>query len=467
MWLPVATALLALAIFLVDAVTPAQVTVSWAYIVVILLAGLFLRTRGVVLVTLVCAVLTIVGYFVYPPIDQLGLYTAVTNRTLSIVALGVTAFLVVRGQAAAVALRQQADYLDLTHDSMFSRTMDNVITYWNRGAEEMYGWTADEAIGKNAQQLLETTFPIPRTAIDAVLVKTGRWEGELGHTTRDGKRLVVASRWSLQTDKGGRPVAFLETNNDVTERKKSQESLAQAQADLSRVNRIMLVGEMTASIAHEINQPLTGVISNAGTALRWLAAVPPDIDEARQYLQFVIKDGNRASAVITRIRGLVRKESHRTDQVAINDAVLEVLALANAELERNWIVVRTELSRNIPIVRADRVQLQQVILNLVANAIEAMSVVADRPRELTLVTASPDASRLLVEVRDTGPGLDPDNANAVFHSFYSTKPEGTGMGLSISRSIVEAHGGKIEGVPNEPYGTAFRFWVPLDGDKEV
>jgi PAS domain S-box-containing protein len=465
MRLPIATALLALAILVVDAITPASLAISWAYVLVILLAGQFLRAQGVVLVTIGCIGLTVVGYFFYPPATQVDLYVAVANRALSSAALGVTAFFVVSGQSTARALREQADYLNLTHDSMFSRTLDNVITFWNHGAQEMYGWTAEEAVGKNAQQLLHTIFPVPRDQVDAEVLRTGRWEGELGHTTRDGTPIVVASRWALQSDKNGQPVGFLETNNDVTERRKSQESLAQAQADLTRVNRIMLVGEMTASIAHEINQPLTGVISNAGTAMRWLAAKPPEIEEARHYLELILKDGNRASEVIKRIRGLVRKESQRADEVDINEAVREVVALATSELEKNRIAVQTELASNVPVVKADRVQLQQVVLNLVANSVEAMSTVGDRPRELVVVTGASDPKEVFVEVRDSGPGLDPANMDALFRSFYSTKPDGTGMGLSISRSIVEAHGGDLSAEPNHPYGAVFRFTVPTDGER--
>jgi PAS domain S-box-containing protein len=347
---------------------------------------------------------------------------------------------------------------------MFSRTMDNVITFWNHGAEEMYGWTAAEALGRNAQQLLSTVFPVPRNEVDAELLRTGRWEGELGHTTRGGKQLVVASRWALQTDKNRQPTAFFETNNDLSEQKRSQESLAQAQADLTRVNRIMLVGEMTSSIAHEVSQPLTGVVSNAGTALRWLAAEPPNLAEARHYLELIVRDGKRASDVIARIRGLVRKEAPLTDGMDVNSAVLEVLALAHAEAERNRVAVRTDLDGNLPTLLADRVQLQQVMLNLVVNAIEAMSTVDERPRELTVATGRDGASQVFVEVRDSGPGLDPSDVDSLFRSFYSTKPDGMGMGLSISHSIIEAHGGTLEALPNQPYGAVFRFRVPIDAE---
>ena len=464
MRLPIMTALLALVILIADAVTPAEIAITWTYVLVILLASQFLQARGVIFVMLACALLTVVGLFPNPPTSQFGWYAAVTNRALSVLALSVTAFLVVRGQAAAKSLREQADYLNLTRDSMFSRTMDNVITFWNRGAEEMYGWTAAEALGQNAQQLLRTAFPVPRDEVDAELLRTGRWEGELGHTARNGTRLVVASRWALQTDKSGQPTAFLETNNDISERKKTQESLAQAQADLTRVNRILLVGELTSSIAHEVNQPLTGVVSNAGTALRWLAAKPPNVEEARQYLELIVRDGKRAGDVIARIQGLVRRESPRIDQVDLNTAVLEVLALAHAQAENNRIAVQTDLATNLPTLKADRVQLQQVMLNLVVNAIEAMSLVNDRPCELSVATGHDGPSHLFVEVRDSGPGVDPSDMDAVFRSFYSTKPNGMGMGLSISHSIIEAHSGSLEVLPNQPHGAIFRFRVPTDAE---
>ena len=251
----------------------------------------------------------------------------------------------------------------------------------------------------------------------------------------------------------------------MTERKRTQASLEHAQANLQRVNRVMLVGEMTASIAHEINQPLTGVVANAGTCLRWLAAEPPDLDEVRHYLGLIVRDGNRASEVISRIRGLVRKEPPRADRLDINDALLEVIGLSNSELQKNWVVVRTQFGGNVPIVPADRVQLQQVMLNLIVNASEAMSAVTDRPRELVVKTgASADLTEVFVEMHDSGPGLDPSIVNSLFESFYTTKANGMGMGLSISRAIVEAHGGHLQAGPNQPHGAVFRFTLPIRGE---
>jgi two-component system sensor kinase FixL len=464
--LPSATAAVTLAILIVDLVTPPEIAISWAYVVVVLMAAQFLPARGVVLVALGCVGLAVVASVLTPPPDVAALYAVLANRVLSILAVGLTAFLVVRGQSADTALREQANLLDLTYDSIFSRSMDDTITFWNRAAQDLYGWTGAEAIGKRARELLQTTFPVSPDEINAELVRTGRWEGELVNKKRDASEIVVASRWSLQADKDGRPTAILETNNDVTERKLTQESLQQAQANLARVNRVMLVGEMTALIAHEINQPLTGVVANAGTCLRWLAAQPPDLDEVRHYLGLIVRDGNRASAVIGRIRGLVRKEPPRTDRLDLNDALEEVIALANSDLQKNAVAVRTRLARNLPVVAADRVQLQQVMLNLIVNAGEAMSSISDRPRELVVVTgASADASEVFVEMRDSGPGLDPTSLSSLFESFYTTKANGMGMGLSISRSIVEAHGGRMQAMPNQPHGAVFRFALPIGGEQ--
>jgi len=462
--LPIAAAAVALAIFIVRLLAPPEFAISWAYVVVVLIAAQFLQARGIVLVTVGCVALGVLGQVLAPPTPE-TLNATVANRVLSILAVVLTAFLVVQGQSTDRALREQASLLDLTYDSIFSRNMDDTITFWNRAAQVLYGWTPEEALGKRARELLRTTFPVPLNELNAELLRTGRWEGELVNKKRDNSEVVVASRWSLQTDKDGRPTTILETNNDVTERKRTQASLEHAQANLQRVNRVMLVGEMTASIAHEINQPLTGVVANAGTCLRWLAAEPPDLDEVRHYLGLIVRDGNRASEVISRIRGLVRKEPPRADRLDINDALLEVIGLSNSELQKNWVVVRTQFGGNVPIVPADRVQLQQVMLNLIVNASEAMSAVTDRPRELVVKTgASADLTEVFVEMHDSGPGLDPSIVNSLFESFYTTKANGMGMGLSISRAIVEAHGGHLQAGPNQPHGAVFRFTLPIRGE---
>ncbi len=254
----------------------------------------------------------------------------------------------------------------------------------------------------------------------------------------------------------------------IAERKRAEEALAQARAELTRVNRVMLVGETAASIAHEVNQPIAAAITNAGTALRWLAAQPPDLDEARQALGRIVKDGNRAGEIIRRIRALVKKSPPRKDWTEINDTIHEAIVLMSSDAHKNGVSVQTQLCKDLPPIRGDRVQLQQVILNLVKNGIEAITESSDGPRELLVSSAKDESDGVLVAVRDTGNGFDPNAAGHLFDSFYTTKPEGMGMGLAISRSIIEAHGGRLWATANTPRGAVFQFTLPagVDGSDE-
>jgi two-component system sensor kinase FixL len=236
--------------------------------------------------------------------------------------------------------------------------------------------------------------------------------------------------------------------------------LQQAQADLARLNRVMLLGEMTASIAHEVNQPIAATLTNAHAGLRWLGAQPPDLEEARQALGRIVRDGSRAGEVIDRIRALVKKVSPRRELLDINEVIGEVIALTQTEVQHNRVRLQTRLADDLPLVPADRVQLQQVIMNLIINAIEAMS--SDGRGELTIVSGIDYTSGVSVEVQDTGPGLDPEELDRLFQSFYTTKPDGIGMGLAISRSIAEAHGGQLSAAPNQPHGAVFRFTLPAE-----
>jgi C4-dicarboxylate-specific signal transduction histidine kinase len=275
----------------------------------------------------------------------------------------------------------------------------------------------------------------------------------------------LVSRVRIRTEQLVSTNAKLEAQ--IIERKQAQESLQQAQANLERLNRVMLVGEMTASIAHEVNQPIAAAVANANACLRWLAAQPPDMGEARQALGRIVKNGNRASEVIGRIRSLVKKVPQRRDRLDINKTILEVVALTDSEVHRHRVTLQTDLSRDMPLVPADRIQLQQVLLNLIANAIEAMSGLDDRPRELTVATGGSNSNDVFVEVRDSGLGLDPASLDRLFDSFYTTKRDGIGMGLAISRSIVESHGGKLWATPNQPHGAVFRFTLPVDEESST
>jgi C4-dicarboxylate-specific signal transduction histidine kinase len=223
---------------------------------------------------------------------------------------------------------------------------------------------------------------------------------------------------------------------------------------------------MTASIAHEINQPLGAIVNNASACLRWLAA--GDLQEARQSAALVIADGHRAGEIIARIRALAKKAPARKDWLDINETIREVIALARSEVHRSGVALETRLSDEVhylPLIFADRIQLQQVILNLIVNAIEAMSGADDGARELLVRSAAAGSQRVLVAVRDTGPGLDPKSLDHLFDAFYTTKPQGMGMGLAISRSIIEVHGGRLWATANADKGATFQFTLPTGAEK--
>lgn len=268
-------------------------------------------------------------------------------------------------------------------------------------------------------------------------------------------------------DGAGRFRGYRGTSSDVTgavRADQAENALQQARSELAHVARVTTLGELTASIAHEINQPIGAVVTNAGAGLNWLDAKSPNVEEARQALGRIIKEGKRASDVIGRIRALVRKSPTLKDRLDINDAILEVVALTRGEVQGHRISLKTQLSTDLPPILGDRVQLHQVILNLIMNAIEAMSGDGEGPRELEVISGRNGTEGVLVAVRDCGMGLTTDGLGRLFDAFYSTKPHGMGMGLAISRSIVEAHGGRLWATPNVPKGAIFQFTLPPIGE---
>jgi PAS domain S-box-containing protein len=364
---------------------------------------------------------------------------------------------VTESKAAEEEVRKQAELLSLAHDAILVRDLGSRVIFWNQGAENTYGWTAEEAIGRVTHELLRTRFPVSLEAVDVALQEQGEWQGELTHLTRKGTAIVVTSRQSLRRDPRGAAAAILEINRDITERKRAEEALHKAQAELAHVTRVATLGEMTASIAHEINQPLAAVVNNASACLRWLAGQPPNLEEARQSAALVIADGHRAGEIISRIRALVKKAPPRKDRLDINETILEVIALARNEVQGNRVALQTQLSDELPLALGDRIQLQQVILNLVMNGIEAMSAVTDRSRDLLIRSCQYESDKVLVEVQDSGIGLESESLDHLFTAFFTTKPQGMGMGLAISRSIIEAHGGRLWASPNDGPGATFQF----------
>lgn len=260
-------------------------------------------------------------------------------------------------------------------------------------------------------------------------------------------------------DQDGR-LEYIGAVQDITERRLAEEALTQARSDLAHVTRVTSLGVLTASIAHEVNQPLSGIITNASTCLRMLAADPPNVEGARETAKRTIRDGNRASELITRLRALFSKKESATEPVDLNEAAQEVIALSLSELQRNRVILRPEFADDLPVVTGDRVQLQQVILNLLKNASDAMRGANDHPRQLQIRTERGTDDQVRLTVRDAGVGLDPQAMDRLFQPFYTTKNDGMGIGLSVSRSIIERHHGRLWAEPNDGPGATFSFSIP-------
>lgn len=297
--------------------------------------------------------------------------------------------------------------------------------------------------------------------------QTGIISAEYRVVWPDGSIHWLAANGRMFFDDKGRAFRMVGFTADVTRRKNmeeelrhSEEALDKARSELAHVTRVMSLGALTASIAHEVNQPLSGIITNASTCMRMLDADPPNVDGARETARRTIRDGHRAADVIARLRALFSKKDGSSELVDLNQATREVIALSRRELERNRVLLRTQLADNLPRVTGDRVQLQQVILNLLRNGSDAMSAVDDRPRELVFKTEIEEGDRVRLSVRDTGKGFDPQTMDRLFHAFYTTKDGGMGMGLSVSRSIIENHQGRLWATANDGHGVTFAFSIP-------
>jgi PAS domain S-box-containing protein len=291
----------------------------------------------------------------------------------------------------------------------------------------------------------------------AALTEGKTWETEARLRRADGEYRWLLIRAVPLRDETGKIVKWYGMSTDIEDRKRAEETLRKAQADLAHVARVTTLGELAASIAHEVNQPLSAIVNNGSACLRWLASEEPNLDEARDAARRIIRDGNRAGEVITRIRALLRKTDAEKARLDINQTIREVVTLARNEAAGKGVAIRMELAAGLPPVLGDRVQLQQVILNLIMNGIEAMASVTDRPRELLISSRQHESDKALVAVRDSGVGLGGQDLERIFDAFHTTKPLGMGMGLAISRSIVEDHGGQLWAAPNDGPGATFQF----------
>ena len=279
---------------------------------------------------------------------------------------------------------------------------------------------------------------------------------------KDGREFPVEISLSpLETDEGMVVSAAI---RDITERKRAEEALRQTQTTLAHVTRVTTMGELTASLAHEVNQPIAAAITNTNTSLRWLTRDPPDVEEARQAASRIVKDATRAADIIKQIRLLFKTGTAQREPVDVNEAIRDVIILLHNEAYKYSIAIGADLAADLPKAMGDRVQLQQVLTNLMLNGIEAMKEV-DAARELTVKSERGENSHLLISVSDTGAGLAPQQADQIFSAFFTTKPDGTGMGLPISRSIIESHGGRLWATANQPRGAVFQFTLPAEDER--
>ncbi|KYH01443.1 PAS domain-containing sensor histidine kinase [Bradyrhizobium sp. DOA1] len=609
------SAMLAVAVFLIDVLTPLEGAVAVLYVVAILLAARTNRRNDIVVAASGCAVLTITAYLLSHDLQHIA--SPALRAVVSLAAITITTLLALQNHAATNRLAAQARLLNLSHDMIFVRDRAGMISFWNKAAEQTYGWPAGDALGRSADALLRTTYPDKREAIERVLLETGRWEGRVEQRTKDGATLMVDARWAVQHDDLGKPVGVLETHTDVTdrvaahsalvqseqryrrmfdasrigvveedwtevratlnaldtggaglrnhlarhpdivrsarrlakitdvnpamqkmagadgssafianvdkllgqndrsflgallafaegepfyegeteivrldgrkvpvlftitfpaepdgdrnvlafviditERRQAQDALLAAQADLAHAARVATLGEISASIAHEVNQPLAAIVTSGEAGLRWLRRDVPDLKEVATTMGHVVAQGRRASEIVARIRNFLKKAPPQKDQLQISEIIEEATSLVAREFAKDDVVLAIETEPGLPPIRGDRIQLQQVLVNLLINAGQAMSGQSGS-RVVTLRTGTADGESIVITVQDNGPGISPDDLPRLFDPFFTTKRGGMGMGLAICRTTVEAHGGQLsaESIPGS--GATFRLTLPF------
>ncbi|WP_246820725.1 PAS domain-containing sensor histidine kinase [Bradyrhizobium iriomotense] len=608
------SAALAFAVFMVDVLTPLEGAVAVLYVVAILLAARTNRRNDIIIAAAGCIVLTISAYLISHDLETIA--SPALRALVSLAAIGITTLLVLQNHAATRRLAAQARLLNLSHDMIFVRDRGGVITFWNKTAEQTYGWSSDEALGQFADKLLRTSYSDRREVIETSLLDTGRWEGRVEQRTKAGSILAVDARWALQHDHLGKPVAVLETHTDVTdrvaahsalvqseqryrrmfdatrigvveedwsglraaldslptrgadlrdylarhpdfvrharglarivdvnpalqkmagasssaafiesadkllgendrsfldalvafaqgerfhegetelvrldgrkipvlftitfsprsdedhdvlvfviditERKQAQDALLAAQADLAHAARVATLGELSASIAHEVNQPLAAIVTSGEAGLRWLRRDVPDLKEVATTIGHVVAQGRRASEVVTRIRTFLKKAPAQQDMLQIGEIIAEATALVARELAKDDVALVVETEPGLPPVRGDRIQLQQVLVNLLVNAGQAMSG-RPGPRTITLRAGIVGSETLAITVQDSGPGIHPNDLPRLFDPFFTTKDGGMGMGLAICRTTVEAHGGRLSVASTPGSGATFHLTLP-------
>jgi PAS domain S-box-containing protein len=473
MALPIATAAAAIAIFIADTVTDVDIAYAVLYVVVVLMAARFLSARGVMLVTAGCVGLTVVSYLLTATTGRP--FEGIVNALISLGAILLTAVLAMQAQKATEALQKQASLLNQTHDSIFVRDMNDIITYWNRGAQERYGWRAEEAIGKSSHELLRTIFPIPLGELRGQVLRTGRWEGELKHYKADGTEVIAASRWALQRDAREQPAAILETNNDITERKRREEEidrlnqelakraegldqeLAKRAAELETTNKEL--ESFAYSVSHDLRAPLRHTVGFA-ELLQKQASSSLD-DKSRRYMQLILESSKRMGNLIDDLLGFSRIGRAETNksEVDMESLVGEVVAeLGQETKDRNidWNI------GPLPVCYGDRSMLKVVLMNLLSNAVKFTRIRKRAEIEIGCADRCEDQAELFV--RDNGAGFDMQYVDKLFGVFQrlhlAEEFEGTGIGLATVQRIIHRHGGEVRAEGAVDQGAAFYFSLP-------
>ncbi|WP_051677680.1 ATP-binding protein [Bradyrhizobium sp. URHD0069] len=472
--LPIATAVIAIAVFIADTVTDLEVPFAVMYVVVILLAARFCRARALMLVATGCVGLTVVSDILTPGISAAEGFA---STLFSLATILLTTLLALQAQKAAAALQEQANLLDQAHDSIFVRNLNDVITYWNRGAQEQYGWSAEQAIGKSSHELLRTVFPAPLDELRAELLRTGRWEGELHHTRSDGTEVIAASRWSLHLDDREQPVAILETNNDITERIHRENEIRRLNQELE-INRLnQALGERAAeieatnkelesfaySVSHDLRAPLRHVVGFSELLQRQASSVLDD--KSRGYIQTIVDSAKRMGNLIDDLLAFSRIGRAETKKTPVNleQLVTEVVAELGQETKGRDIVWKIN---TLPVCYGDRSMLRLVVVNLVSNAVKFTRM--RKPATIEIGCVGGSKSEVEFFVKDNGAGFDMRYVNKLFGVFQRLHNleefEGTGIGLASVQRIIHRHGGEVraEGVVDQ--GATFYFSLPIRKD---
>ncbi len=351
-------------------------------------------------------------------------------------------------------------YFEHLQGAIIVRNLSYQITAFNPGASHLTGWTQSEVIGKKCYELFQTVRCAPLKQTAKELFENNEWEGEETIRHKEGHPVHINSRWTLVRDAKGKPKAIISSSSDMTAIKAAEEALLEAQAQLAHMMRITMLGELVGSIAHEINQPLAAISTYGGACLHWLEHTPPNVEEVALAVTEIKRDAERARKILQRIRVMARKSPVTLAPLDLDGVVEEALSLVSRDLARKNITVHCSVDPRPQVVFGDKIQLQQVLVNLLINAAQAMD---SAPSPLKTISVSTGLSRrgwAKIVVSDTGPGLTQQSMESLFEAFFTTRHEGMGLGLSICRSIVQAHGGVISASNNACQGAKFKILIP-------